>query len=170
MTRVAVFSDSHNGEMHLERFALLCEREAVDRVFFLGDVVEDARLLRRRLPEMPIDLVAGNCDMLSREAREARVTIEGKRFLLVHGDKYGVKYGYTNLSYYAEENQMDAALFGHTHSPYAAYVGNVLLINPGALCCGSLCMMEVTQKDIVPRILDVDVWYQNQKLQEEEKQ
>ena len=170
MTRIAVCSDSHNGQMHLERFARLCMQEAVDRIFFLGDVVEDARWLRRRLPQIPIDLVAGNCDMLSHEAREARVTIEGKRFLLVHGDKFGVKYGYTNLSYYAEENRMDAALFGHTHSAYAAYVGGVLLINPGALCRGSLCLMEVTQKDIIPRILDVDAWYQNQPLQEEEKQ
>lgn len=170
MMRIAVCSDSHNGQMHLERFALLCEREAVDRIFFLGDVVEDARWLRRRLPLIPIDLVAGNCDFMSHEAREARVTIEGKRFLLVHGDKFGVKYGYTNLSYYAEENRMDAALFGHTHTSYAAYVGGALLINPGALCRGSLCLMEVTQKDIVPRILDVDVWYQNQSLQEEEKQ
>ncbi len=170
MTRIAVCSDSHGGKLHLDRFALLCEKEAVDRIFFLGDIVEDAKWLKERLAQISIDMVAGNCDMLSHEAREARVMVEGKRFLLVHGDWYGVKYGYSNLSYYAEENMMDAALFGHTHSPFVSYVGNALLINPGALCRGSMCMLEVTPKDIVPRIADVDEWYdQYMKLQEEEK-
>lgn len=171
MTRVAVCSDSHNGKLHLERFALLCEQENVDRIFFLGDVVEDAKWLKKRLPGIPVDLVAGNCDMLSHEAREACVTVEGKRFLLVHGDRFGVKYGYTNLSYYAEESMADAALFGHTHSSFTGYVGSALLINPGALCRGSMCLMKVTPRDIVPDILDVDEWYNEncKRMREEEK-
>ena len=35
-------------------------------------------------------LVAGNCDYYAHESRELRFTIEGKRFLLLHGDRYGV--------------------------------------------------------------------------------
>ena len=158
MTRVAVVSDSHGGRLHLDRFVEFCRAEKIDRVFHLGDIVDDAKWLQKRL-EIPLICVAGNCDYMGHEAREARETVEGKRFLLVHGDKYGVKYGCDKLSYYAEENHMDAALFGHTHRPFAGYVGGVLLINPGALKSGSLCVMEVTPRDIVPRILDIDEWF-----------
>ena len=161
MTRIAVVSDSHGGSFHLERFVEFCKVEKMDRIFHLGDVVDDVRWLQRRL-DIPITAVAGNCDL--RGAREARETVEGKRFLLVHGDKYGVKYTLDRLSYYAEENMMDAALFGHTHRSYSNYVGKVLMINPGALKDGSLCVMEVTPQDIVPRILDVDEWFANHKL------
>ena len=156
MTRIAVISDSHNGDFHLERFVEFCKAENIDRVFHLGDVTDDVRWLQRRL-DIPITGVAGNCD--PRGAREARETVEGKRFLLVHGDKYGVKYTLDRLSYYAEENMMDVALFGHTHRPYTGYVGKVLLITPGALKDGSLCVMEVSAEDIVPQIIDVDKWF-----------
>ena len=158
MTRVAVVSDSHGGSFHLERFVEFCKAEGIDRVFHLGDIVDDAKWLQKRL-DIPLTFVAGNCDCMARCAREARETIEGKRFLLVHGDRYGVKYGCDRLSYYAEENRMDAALFGHTHRSFAGYVGGALLINPGALKDGSLCVLEVTPRDIVPRILDIDQWF-----------
>ena len=158
MTRVAVISDSHGGRLHLERFAEFCAAEKIDRVFHLGDIVDDAKWLQKRL-DIPLTYVAGNCDFMAREAREARETVEGRRFLLVHGDRHDVKYGCDKLSYYAEENHMDVALFGHTHRSFAAYVGNALLINPGALVSGSLCVLEVTRGDIVPRILDIDQWY-----------
>lgn len=157
MTRIAVVSDSHGGKLHLERLAEFCRAEGIDRLFHLGDVVEDARWLEKRLA-LPVSYVAGNCDAFSHCAREARISVEGRRFLLVHGDKYGVKYGYDRLSYYAEENAMDATLFGHTHRPFAGYVGRALLVNPGALKDGSLCVLEVTPRDIVPRVLDIDEW------------
>lgn len=158
MTRVAVVSDSHGGKLHLERFAEYCRAEGVARIFHLGDIVDDAKWLRARL-ELPMDCVAGNCDLFSDWPREARVEIEGKRLLLVHGDRFGVKYGYERLSYYAEENHADAALFGHTHRPFSGYVGPSLLINPGALKSGSFCLLEITKEDVVPRVLDVDEWF-----------
>ena len=163
MTRIAVVSDSHGGKLHLERFVEFCKAERIDRVYHLGDIVDDAKWLERRL-DIPLIYVAGNCDYMAREAREIREireTVEGKRILLVHGDRYGVKYSYDKLSYYAEENMMDAALFGHTHRSFAGYMGNALLINPGALKSGSLCLLEVTPRDIAPRILDVDEWFAN---------
>ena len=158
MTRVAVVSDSHGGSFHLERFVEFCRAEGIDRAFHLGDIVDDAKWLERRL-DIPLTFVAGNCDYLSRCAREARETIEGKRFLLVHGDRYGVKLGYDRLSYYAEENGMDAALCGHTHRAFTGMVGQTIVINPGALRDGSLCVLEVSSRDIVPRILDIDQWF-----------
>ncbi len=158
MTRIAVVSDSHGGRLHLERFVEYCKAEGIERVFHLGDIVDDARWLQKRLG-IPLTYVAGNCDYMSREAREAREVVEGKRFLLVHGDRFGVRYGADKLSYYAEENMMDVALYGHTHRAFTGFLGRVLVINPGALKDGSLCVMEVSSRDVVPRILDIDEWY-----------
>ena len=155
MTRIGVVSDSHGGRLHLERFVEICRAENFDQVFHLGDVLEDARWLEKNL-DVPITSVAGNCDFYAHHPREARVTVEGKRLLLIHGDRYRVKLGYDMLSYYAEENAVDAALFGHTHQPFAGYVGRALLINPGALKNGHYCILEVSAGDIVPRILNMD--------------
>ena len=156
--RIAVISDSHGGKLHLERFVELCRKEKFDQVFHLGDVVDDALWLRKQLDSanIPVALVAGNCDFYSRENRELLLTLGGKRFLLVHGDKYGVKYGYDRLSYYAEEKNADCTLFGHTHTAFAGYVGNALLVNPGALKNGSMCILEINGRDIVPGIIDID--------------
>lgn len=155
MTRIGVVSDSHGGRIHLERFVEICLTEGFDQVFHLGDVLEDARWLEKNL-DVPVTSVAGNCDFYAHHPREARVTVEGKRLLLLHGDRYRVKLGYDMLSYYAEENAVDAALFGHTHQPFAGYVGRALLINPGALKNGHYCILEVSAGDIVPRILNMD--------------
>ena len=155
MTRIGVVSDSHGGRLHLERFVEICRAENFDQVFHLGDVLEDARWLEKNL-DIPVTSVAGNCDFYAHHPREARVTVEGKRLLLIHGDRYRVKLGYDMLSYYAEENAVDAALFGHTHQPFAGYVGRALLVNPGALKNGHYCILEVSAGDIVPRILNMD--------------
>lgn len=156
--RVAIVSDSHQGMVHLKRFVQYCREEKIEQVIHLGDVMEDVRYLQDEM-EIPVASVAGNCDVFSRHHREIVLPLEGKRFLLVHGDKFGVKYGYERLSYYAEEKMVDAALFGHTHSAFIGMVGNALLINPGALRNGSMCFMDVSAKDIVPRIIDIDKWF-----------
>ena len=155
--RVAVVSDSHGGAYHLERFVRFCKSEGIEQICHLGDNVEDANYLRKNL-DIPVALVAGNCDFYSREPREVCFTLAGKRFLLVHGDRYGVKLGYERLSYYGEEKMADCVLFGHTHRAFAGYVGNALLVNPGALKDGSLCVLDVSEGDITPHLLDIDKW------------
>ena len=164
MTRILVVSDSHGGQYHLEKLP-----EFVDAVLYMkgidirgvasfcGNAGKDARWLEKRL-DIPVSFVAGNCDWSAHCDRELRLNVEGKRLLLTHGDRFGVKYGCDRLSYYAEESMMDAALFGHTHRPFAGYVGRALLINPGALKNGSLCVLDISPRDIVPRILDIDQW------------
>ena len=149
MTRIGVVSDSHGGRLHLERLVEICRAESFDQVFHLGDVLEEARWLEKNL-EVPVTSVAGNCDFYAHHPREARVTVEGKRLLLIHGDRYRVKLGYDMLSYYAEENAVDAALFGHTHQPFAGYVGRVLMVNPGALKDGRYAELQIDGSKAVP--------------------
>ena len=73
------------------------------------------------------------------------------------GDRQG-NISAPSLSYYAEEARADCTLFGHTHQAFAGYVGNALLINPGALKSGSLCILELDGRDITPRFVDIDKW------------
>lgn len=142
MTRLGVISDSHDREYWIQRWLELAQLAKYDAVFHLGDYDSDARWLSRRL-DAPMICVAGNCDMFSKLPRMARAAYGPHRIIAVHGHLQDVKYGYDKLSYYAEDNQSTIALFGHTHRPFADYVGSVLLMNPGALmdgCYGELIL------------------------------
>lgn len=142
MIRLGVISDSHDRTYWIERWLEFAKGQNYDAVFHLGDYDSDARWLSRRL-DAPMICVAGNCDMFSKLPRMARAAYGPHRIIAVHGHLQDVKYGYDKLSYYAEDNQSTIALFGHTHRPFADYVGSVLLMNPGALmdgCYGELIL------------------------------
>lgn len=70
--------------------------------------------------------------------------------LAVHGDLYGVKIDLCRLSYYAEEANAQVVLFGHTHQPFAGYVGSVMMINPGSLKDGRYAELHVDGGKCVP--------------------
>ena len=154
MIRLGIVSDSHDHPEWLERFLALCRQNKYDAVFHLGDYHSDARWLERRL-DVPMYCVAGNCDMFSKAPRMVRATYEGHTLLGVHGHLQDVKYGYDSLSYYAEENGADIALFGHTHRAYTGYAGSVLLINPGALMNGRYAELVLDGERAVPYLLDM---------------
>ncbi|SER74888.1 metallophosphoesterase family protein [Lachnobacterium bovis] len=131
--KILVLSDSH-GDV-----ASMCEavrQEMPDVIFHLGDLIRDAKELHNEFKEIPFFMVPGNCDGYGYddiELSEKVVELEGKRFLLLHGHTRGVKLGYMSLEYRARELEVDAALFGHTHVPYADYFGETLIFNPGSI-------------------------------------
>ena len=57
--KILVFSDSH-GRLGAMMDAM--ERERPRRVFFLGDCYRDGEALRDAYPDVPMELVRGNCD------------------------------------------------------------------------------------------------------------
>ena len=154
MKKLIVLSDSHSAVAMLEFAAQYIERQKPDYLVHLGDFRGDAALLEKRL-EREVLCVRGNCDIMDRWDREKIFTVEHTRFLAVHGDKFGVKTSLDALSYYAEEQLCQAALFGHTHEPFTGYVGGVLLINPGTLLNGRMCEITVDGKKVDPRIVRV---------------
>ena len=149
MTRLGIVSDSHDRGVWLERYLRLCRRKRYDAVFHLGDYDSDARWLGKRL-DVPLVAVAGNCDMFSDLPRMAVTAFEGHKLLAVHGHLQDVKYQYDRLSYYAESQGADIALFGHTHTAYAGWMGGVLLVNPGALMDGCYAELELDGERAVP--------------------
>lgn len=154
MVRLGVISDTHQSRFWTERFLDVANREKFDAVFHLGDGESEARWLSRRL-KMPLQFVAGNCDMFSKVGREVFASYEGHRILACHGHLHDVKWGLDQLSYYAEEHGADIALYGHTHEAAAEYVGKVLMLNPGALMRGRYAVLTLDGTRVIPTLLEL---------------
>ena len=102
--KILVFSDSHG---RLGAMVDAIERERPQRVFFLGDHYRDGQELAGAYPDLPMELVKGNCDW-DQAPDELLVEAGGVRFLLTHGHRYG-----------------------HTHEGLNMPDRGVLLFNPG---------------------------------------
>ena len=125
-----VMSDTH-GNYPL---ALRAEELAgdIDAIIHLGDGVNDAILLSQAL-DIEVIMVAGNCDLGVAAPREMLWECEGYRILLVHGDRYGVKYNLERLKLRSLEVKADIVLYGHTHIASITKTSDILFINPGTL-------------------------------------
>jgi uncharacterized protein len=130
-----------------------------DAVIHLGDGDDDAEILSR-IMEVRVIRVAGNCDHGSSAPRELLWECEGKRLLLTHGDKYGIKKGMSRLEQRGIESEADVVLFGHTHDPTVTGLSGILFINPGTLmkseCRTTYATLEVTPDGITARVYDID--------------
>ena len=126
--RVIVCSDSH-GRREILQKALV--RYPCDAVIHLGDHQKD--MLSIILPEnIRVESVRGNCDIGGDE--EKLIELEGKKVLITHGHRYGVKGSLDALKSRMKETGADIVLYGHTHVPEYEFYGRGLLLNPGALC------------------------------------
>lgn len=128
--KILVLSDSHGN---IANMAQAVEREAPDLLLHLGDCWRDAERLHERFPALPLHQVPGNCDFRSAEPAERLLLLEGRRVLLCHGHTYGVKQSLLIAGYAAEEQALDAFLFGHTHRPLVDLRGRTLFLNPGSI-------------------------------------
>lgn len=125
--KILVFSDSH-GRLGLMADAI--ERERPHRVFFLGDHYRDGQALADAYPDIPMELVRGNCDWDS-APDELIVEAGGVKFLLTHGHRYWVKSGTDQLVRSAREKKVNVVCFGHTHDALNMPDRGVWLFNPG---------------------------------------
>lgn len=125
--KILVFSDSHG---RLGAMLDAVERERPQRVFFLGDHYRDGQALMDACPDLPMELVRGNCDW-DRAPDELIVEAGGVKFLLTHGHRYGVKSGMDQLARAAKEKGVDVVCFGHTHEALNMPDRGVWLFNPG---------------------------------------
>jgi putative phosphoesterase len=143
--KILVFSDIHGNTMRMtDAIRIHLEHGGVDRVFFLGDGLNDANAVMKKFPDIPFDAVSGNCDefflsYIDREflEKEALVTAGGLRFLLIHGHNHFVKTQRQYAANYAIQKKADVLLYGHTHVANEEYftVGEkrVCAFNPGSV-------------------------------------
>lgn len=126
--KILVFSDSHGA---MGKMVEAMEHERPHHVFFLGDHYRDGIELSELYPDIPMDIVRGNCDW--GKGPDLRVVeLEGVRFLLTHGHLQYVKSGLDELLQEAKNRQVQVACFGHTHLAKVVYRDGIYLMNPGS--------------------------------------
>jgi len=127
-----VFSDSH-GSLYEMRDVIRNEKN-IDMIFHLGDYAWDLDNLTESMKKsIPVKRVKGNCDFGSSAPDELCFELCGKRILMNHGKKLGVKHTLTKFDYHAREKMADIAIFGHTHMPLLKNLGDYYLLNPGSI-------------------------------------
>lgn len=127
--KIMVFSDSHRD---VETMAEAVRAQRPEMIFHLGDHSRDAAALGGLFPEIPLFAVKGNTDWDNLFPEEQTLELFGRRLLLVHGHRQGVKTGAGRLFEYASGRGFDAAFFGHTHQPFEGRKNGVTLYNPGS--------------------------------------
>jgi uncharacterized protein len=151
MTRLGVVADTHCPEF-LERLPprLFEALRGVDVIVHAGDINAEETLAElRRLA--PVEAVRGDHDRsLSSLPRSRELTVEGKRIVIVHGNRSrwleepNTLAWTLSLGYFRPHRGLpralkrrfpnaDAIVFGHTHRPYAEVIDGALLFNPGGV-------------------------------------
>jgi len=150
-TRVAVVADTHCPEF-LERLPdrLFEVLDGVDLVLHAGDINSELTLAALgRLAR--VEAVKGDHDgSLANLPASREVTVEGKRIVVVHGQRSrwieepSTLLWTLSLGYFRPKRglqralrrrfpQADAIVYGHTHRSQAETIKGVLLFNPGGV-------------------------------------
>lgn len=130
---LAVFSDSHGNT---ERMTSVLRRYHPDRSLFLGDIVRDAEQVRNLFPDIPFDILPGNCDYGAAYEESLLLDVEGIRLFAAHGHNHSVKYGLDCFCNSVYCSGASLGLFGHTHRALWQEEAGIQLMNPGSI--GSL--------------------------------
>ncbi len=154
---IAAVADTHgNTDLIINKLAKL----KLDHLLFAGDYYQDGQIIARKL-KIPAHIVAGNCDVTHRAKQEELITFLNQDILLVHGHQYGVKRDLNRLYYRAREMEVDAVVFGHTHSPYCEKTGGLWMINPGSPVrprlpgYGSFALIDIDENGLKARIVNI---------------
>jgi len=130
-----VISDSHGKtdpiQPLIDRY-----KDKVQTVVHLGDNAKDLLQYQHLYPALNLVAVAGNCDFTNTVPKERVLTLGDpipRRVLLMHGHTHNVKMSYNRLIYYSLEREVDACLFGHSHSPIVFSHELVFFMNPGSI-------------------------------------
>lgn len=141
--KILVFSDSHGRTDFMN---IMLKRESDCKlVFFLGDGLRDVEKYEECYPDVKFIKVKGNNDFYANCETEAYKYIDGVTIMACHGHILDVRETLTPLLKKAESVRAHIALYGHTHidKMYNSDIYNVCTINPGALCEGRYCVLEI---------------------------
>ena len=125
--KIMIFSDLHgDSDQEIERAF-----ETNDYVIFLGDGLMKIRYFEYAYPEKFL-FVRGNCDGYDETPLRRILDFDGIRVMLTHGHEERVKYGLMTLYGVAKKENINVALFGHTHRPEVTKIDGILFVNPGS--------------------------------------
>lgn len=127
MNRIIVVSDSHGLVQPLEA---IYERykDTVQAFIHCGDselpmghpLLEVYRTVKGNVDSEPFPMTL-------------TVDIGGRKILVTHGHKQGVRFGLGRIREFGLANNADLVCFGHTHKPYFRDHDGVWLLNPGSI-------------------------------------
>ena len=141
--RVGVISDSHGATGRLSTLLMKMEADGpVDALIHLGDGYDDLSSLCVVLP--PVYQVAGNCDFFRSDTLNL-ITLSGARLMLTHGHHQNVKQGTDDLLQFAINENVHAALYGHTHLQKMEWRCGILLLNPGCARDGKYAILNINR-------------------------
>jgi len=130
MKQALIFSDSHGN---IDKLLDVVKRyPKAEAVFHLGDVEGDTDRVRH-CTSYPVYMVRGNCDYISDLPQQIVTSFAGKKIGMCHGHRYLNYGGVDTFRYWALEQQVDIAMFGHTHVPFLEQSSNLTLVNPGSI-------------------------------------
>lgn len=130
--KLLVISDTHRS-LYKVYSTIDSIKDMIDGVIHCGDIVDDVDILKNRYPNLRFYNVRGNCDYGCGAEDEKVITFGGKKIFITHGHNYSVGYNLMRLCYRAEELQVDACVFGHTHIPVLENYNGIVIMNPGSL-------------------------------------
>ncbi len=128
--KILIVSDTHGRHDNLRK--VIYKERPFDILLHAGDV-EGGEDDIRELAGCDCRIVMGNNDYFSDLPSELEFKIEGYKFFLSHGHRYGVSMGPDRFREEAENRDVDYAIYGHTHKPYISKEGNLTVMNPGSM-------------------------------------
>lgn len=126
--KLALVSDTHG---YLGNLVEEIRKQNVNYIFFMGDGVEEADILRDEL-NIPTFAVAGNNDYFSDAKPELFFVLEKTPIYMTHGHRQSVYYSRSQLASVAESKGAKLVFYGHTHIFRDEWIGDIRLINPGS--------------------------------------
>ncbi len=129
--RIVVISDTHRDFRTLRQ---IVEKHLEDANLFihLGDGEQDVDQLLGLYPELPIEMVRGNCDFASFLPDTDIVFAGNVKIFICHGHTMNVKSSLEPLVSQARKNGCRIALYGHTHRGDTHYDEGIYVMNPGS--------------------------------------
>jgi putative phosphoesterase len=157
--RIGVLSDNH-GYLDPEVLTIFA---GVAHIIHAGDVM-DPEVLTTLATVAPVTAVAGNLDtgkLAAKLPREATGNVDGVRFVVAHKPRRLLKRLAAGKIALGEQGAgPDLVVWGHLHTPTAAWIDGVLHLNPGTASSPdeeddgpTVAIVELTENGLAARFV-----------------
>lgn len=126
MKKILVVSDSHHHNEILNK--IFSHHPDIDTCIHCGDLQDNENTLNIK----DLYLVRGNNDF-ELYPEDLTLTFENYKFYITHGHLLDIEFNDFKIKDMAKENNVDIALYGHTHDPKYYQEDGIYYLNPGSV-------------------------------------
>ena len=157
--RVIVISDTHRDFRTLRRIVEK-HREEAALFLHLGDGEREVDEILALYPDLPIEMVRGNCDFASMLPDTKAVFAGNVKIFMTHGHTLGVKGSLSHLVSAPRENGGRLAPSRHTPKGEPHYDEGLSVITPGSPAAprdgrASYGVIDITEGGIFPFLVEI---------------